>query len=454
MPLESCEKYTATLSEILALTPVVQTIADATDVPGVRLEWMNGAWYGDCGFPSADQHAALLAAGAYNSLALNARATVNGQQVTWRGQGGWVVSRPGQGSDQSNRLAVRAAISKAIAGVSDFRFLSQGDSISAGYGLSSASQHFSYALAKILAAKTGVPMGEGWIWLSQQGAPASLSTISVGAGWSLIGGNPVYRQTTQYGTNSTATSIDITFSEIIDGVNVMSYQSAGTSGYRYSWNGGTKTVISNTETGNLKYVNTYIAAPSRGTHTLNLWAPTSGGIMLAAVEPQDSTMKKIRFSSSGVSGKCIADLDSVFVPSASNHTSPDAMNIGMIDLFAIEIGTNDQVKNPGYTSGETWKDYVRHIVAQVNSRARKIGMVLVSPTDTVQSSGFTPTTSDFVNYGISVASELGITHANMQERFVAHAESFARGLLQADGIHPATAGAPEYASGILDSVLP
>lgn len=92
MPVETCQKYTATLSEILALTPVVQTIADATDVPGVRLEWMNGAWYGDCGFPSAAQHSALLAANAYNSLALGAKATLPSGPVTWRGAGcGWRV---------------------------------------------------------------------------------------------------------------------------------------------------------------------------------------------------------------------------------------------------------------------------------------------------------------------------------------------------------------------------
>ena len=92
MPLESCQKYTATLSEILALTPVVQTIADATDVPGVRLEWLNGAWYGDCGFPSAAQHSALLAANAYNSLGVGSRATLPSGPVTWRGAGagGWV----------------------------------------------------------------------------------------------------------------------------------------------------------------------------------------------------------------------------------------------------------------------------------------------------------------------------------------------------------------------------
>lgn len=91
MPLESCQKYTATLSEILALTPVVQTIADATDVPGVRLEWLNGAWYGDCGFPSAAQHSALLAANAYSSLGVGSRATLPSGPVTWRGAsaGGW-----------------------------------------------------------------------------------------------------------------------------------------------------------------------------------------------------------------------------------------------------------------------------------------------------------------------------------------------------------------------------
>lgn len=114
--MSECEKYTATLSEILALSPVAQTIADATDVPGVRLEWLNGAWYGDCGFPSADQHSALLAAGAYNSLATNARATVNGQQVTWGGAGvGWVETEPGIYPAGDTYESALAAINAAYA---------------------------------------------------------------------------------------------------------------------------------------------------------------------------------------------------------------------------------------------------------------------------------------------------------------------------------------------------
>jgi len=78
MPVQSCEKYTATLSEILAITPAVQTVADATDVPGVRLEWMKttenptGAWYGDLGTMPKAAADALYASGALANLATGA----------------------------------------------------------------------------------------------------------------------------------------------------------------------------------------------------------------------------------------------------------------------------------------------------------------------------------------------------------------------------------------------
>lgn len=53
--MDQSPRITMTLSEILANTPPVQTLAQATDVPGTNLEWMKtaayptGAWYGDLG---------------------------------------------------------------------------------------------------------------------------------------------------------------------------------------------------------------------------------------------------------------------------------------------------------------------------------------------------------------------------------------------------------------------
>lgn len=79
------------IMEILASTGVEGTIAIADDAPGSRLEASGGLWYGDCGYLTTAQHTALVGAGVYGSLALNARASLNGSQVVWRGQGvGWV----------------------------------------------------------------------------------------------------------------------------------------------------------------------------------------------------------------------------------------------------------------------------------------------------------------------------------------------------------------------------
>lgn len=52
---QSAPRITGTLSEIVANRPEVQTLADATDIPGVNLEFMvtaefpNGAWFGNFG---------------------------------------------------------------------------------------------------------------------------------------------------------------------------------------------------------------------------------------------------------------------------------------------------------------------------------------------------------------------------------------------------------------------
>jgi len=97
MPVQSCEKYTATLSEILAITPAVQTVADATDVPGVRLEWMKttenptGAWYGDLGTMPKAAADALYASGALANLATGATyRDTSGVPSVYQPGAGWV----------------------------------------------------------------------------------------------------------------------------------------------------------------------------------------------------------------------------------------------------------------------------------------------------------------------------------------------------------------------------
>lgn len=84
------------LVEILGSTGTEGTIAVADDAPGSRLEASGGFWFGDCGSLTSGQNTALLASGVCASLSPNnARATVNGSPVTWRGAGvGWAGENP------------------------------------------------------------------------------------------------------------------------------------------------------------------------------------------------------------------------------------------------------------------------------------------------------------------------------------------------------------------------
>lgn len=86
-------RITMTLSEILANTPPVQTLAQATDVPGTNLEWMKtaayltGAWFGDLGELGTTEFRDSLFTG---YLALGVTCKVSGVPYSWYGSA-WVT---------------------------------------------------------------------------------------------------------------------------------------------------------------------------------------------------------------------------------------------------------------------------------------------------------------------------------------------------------------------------
>lgn len=88
--MDQSPRITMTLSEILANTPPVQTLAQATDVPGTNLEWMKtaayptGAWFGDLGELSATVFRDGLFTG---YLALGVTCKVSGVPYSWGGTG-------------------------------------------------------------------------------------------------------------------------------------------------------------------------------------------------------------------------------------------------------------------------------------------------------------------------------------------------------------------------------
>lgn len=97
--MDQSPRITMTLSEILANTPPVQTLAQATDVPGTNLEWMKtadyptGAWFGDLGELSATGFRDSLFTG---YLARGVTCKVSGVPYSWGGAGvGWNPSSCG-----------------------------------------------------------------------------------------------------------------------------------------------------------------------------------------------------------------------------------------------------------------------------------------------------------------------------------------------------------------------
>lgn len=89
--MDQSPRITMTLSEILANTPPVQTLAQATDVPGTNLEWMKtaayptGAWFGDLGELGTTGFRDSLFTG---YLASGVTCKVSGTLYSW-GAAGW-----------------------------------------------------------------------------------------------------------------------------------------------------------------------------------------------------------------------------------------------------------------------------------------------------------------------------------------------------------------------------
>lgn len=92
--MDQSPRITMTLSEILANTPPVQTLAQATDVPGANLEWMKtaayptGAWFGDLGELGTTAFRDSLFTG---YLARGVTCKVSGVPYSWSGSA-WEVA--------------------------------------------------------------------------------------------------------------------------------------------------------------------------------------------------------------------------------------------------------------------------------------------------------------------------------------------------------------------------
>lgn len=154
MPIASIAPIqTGTLSEILATKAPDQTLGDASDIPGVRVEAKGGIWYGDLGFMTAAQGAALAASGVMANVATGVTATLDGSPVQWGGSSlGWVsITRGGAESFGMARLKTTGKK----------RIFVYADSNGAGQGASNRSEAFPSVLANLIGWRDGAFFGYG-----------------------------------------------------------------------------------------------------------------------------------------------------------------------------------------------------------------------------------------------------------------------------------------------------
>jgi hypothetical protein len=237
----------------------------------------------------------------------------------------------------------RAAIARARAGLGDFRFAIQGDSIVDGGTLTSpATENMGRRMAYLLAANTGLSVRQGMIPLRYFGIASPQWTV--GSDWTGTalaaldgtgGGN-----TAAAGTSTTldfAPTDDTGASIQADSFIIYAWGGSGATPPQWSIDGGAYTaltsagVISPFFSGMQRYV---VSAGSLGTHTLHLKAAASGSatIVLGA-EAVNSSVRGIRWLAGGAAGSQTLSVGAIspIVPYLAYQP----------DLMMYEWNTND-----------------------------------------------------------------------------------------------------------------
>jgi lysophospholipase L1-like esterase len=333
-----------------------------------------------------------------------------------------------------------------------------GDSITYGQNvLNTPTNHWTYHLAKSLAARLGVTLGRGPIWLSYRMGGVVESALTVGAGWSDFGSNSSYGAGMKTAAATTTTSIDVLFPEAVDGANVLWQTGGGNTGdLIYSWDGGAQVTVANPG-GSYALTNTYIPAPNLGTHTLKLWQKGSAGFQsyYVAAEPQDSTTRKVRWSATGVSGKTSSELWTTF--NVATTISPAGyLNAWKADAFVLCIGANDQMQIGGAVTTATFTGNLENIRAKVAANAYPTSMVYLGPPPSQNEATWTPRLADFMDASEAWGRTSGVPVVRLDTRWknwvTTSAEPYAYygnpGAGGSDSIHPGGNGTPDMGAAV------
>jgi len=436
-----------TLLEVANKQPTNNTKAEISDIPAVNIEFKNGAWFGNFGIHETKNTIPTTNIGAGST------ATIAGVQSTYRGPGvGWVAI----GGDVADVAAIytRSAAANLLAGNGDLRILCNGDSISAGINMTMAN-HYSTRAAQAIARTLGVESGLGWTWLYYY-APYSPTqvgvTITKGVGWTFSNyANPFMGTLSINAPVGTATSLDVTFDEQVDSISVLWANGSGYGPLIYSWNDGETTTITGVTTGNLAYKVTSIPAPSLGNHKLQLWQPATGNrATYIAAEPQNSTKRKVRASTVGTGSKCISDMFAYF-NKASGAGAENAISAMLVDLFVIEIGTNDRLQQTGWSTPDSFETKLNAMINLVKSAGSTKAQCAVVGAYESSTSGYSYTPADYSVKAEKACINTKSIFIDMLSRWVDYPATLANGLVY-DGLHPSEKGGVDMGCAISASL--
>lgn len=354
--MDQSPRITMTLSEILANTPPVQTLAQATDVPGANLEWMKtaayltGAWFGDLGELGTTGFRDSLFTG---YLASGVTCRVSGVPYSWSGSA-WAAVGGDVLRDEIAAKVVRK-IGGAVAGLNDFNIGFVGDSTTAGE-LATGTQRsaFPRVIHKIIKFRNFANVRQGWIvyGANSRNPDWDIGTWTFGGKIGCGGINGSGMVVSGFGDDAWDVC-DVILAKISGGGTVTATATGGTP------------VVTNVSGASMVMI-TVTAASASASNQITFSSSGSGYVM--AVRPRLSTEKAIRIGNFGSGGS-----KSVDWAATSTTGGVPTVIAAACDMWIISLGANDA------SSSVSPSVYSSQIAALAAACATKGIVVLASP---------------------------------------------------------------------------
>jgi lysophospholipase L1-like esterase len=336
----------------------------------------------------------------------------------------------------------RLAISKAISGSRQAKFLMIGDSNTAGLG-SNGSQSPTYAGARAksypsqmvrLLTLAGIPARDSAWYGPNAGSNDHTgydSRLTLGAGWSVTNNYIAF-------SNSTTTNaIAFTPTENIDRLEIR-WVNGGGGVFTVDVDGGAA-LATITASGTFK-IEKQVINCTRGTHTINI-KRVSGNVAFCGVIAYDSTVPDVSIINAGYGGFRSNDLDT------GSTTWGPLLSFASIapDLSVIDIGINDVAQS---RTAEQYKVNLRNIVASVSPTGP---VIIVSPIP-FSHANRAAVWPAYMQAMKDIAAETGALFLDADTRYTDYATVVANGLSY-DPLHPNASGYADYALWLKNMIV-